>query len=175
MPRRSKKPRHALPKGAVPYPLVDSGNPSYRDQARATAHPTRPRHRLVALATRSPGRGTPRSPQGKNATVMLAPCERLHPGGTHPPTPRRPNRRAYKLRQQPVEAPGAWTARGFFLWQSRRFSPATQILCEHVSRATLRVHATCRPSHFSSMRLLGFLSHSFNSWQRTHDSENRWR
>ena len=70
--------------------------------------------------------------------------------------------RAYKLRQQPVEAPGAWTARGFFLWQSRRFSPATQILCEHVSRATLRVHATCRPSHFSSMRLLGFLSHSSN-------------
>src|SRR5512135_3048154 len=71
MPRRSKKPRHTLPKGAVPDPLVDSGNPSYRDQARATAHPTRPRHRLVALATRSPGRGTPRSPQRKNATVML--------------------------------------------------------------------------------------------------------
>ena len=32
-----------------------SGNPSYRDQARTTAHPTRPCHRVVTLATRSPG------------------------------------------------------------------------------------------------------------------------
>jgi len=35
--------------------LVGSGNPSYRYQAYATAHPTCPCHRLVTLATRSPG------------------------------------------------------------------------------------------------------------------------
>jgi len=51
--------------------LVGSGNPSYRGQAHATAHPTCPCHCLVALATRSPGRGAPGSPQEKNATVML--------------------------------------------------------------------------------------------------------
>jgi hypothetical protein len=38
--------------------------------------------------------------------------------GRHP-IPRHPDAariiRAYKLRQQPVEAPGAWTARGSFL------------------------------------------------------------
>lgn len=42
-------------KAVAPDLVVDSGNPSYRDQARATAHPTRPCHRVVALATRPPG------------------------------------------------------------------------------------------------------------------------
>ena len=46
---------HVLRKAVVPDLLVDSGNPSYRDQARTTAHPTRPCHRVVTLATRSPG------------------------------------------------------------------------------------------------------------------------
>jgi len=72
MPRRSKKHCHAFSKDATPdLLLVGSGNPSYRDQAHATAHPTCPCHCLVTLATRSPGRGAPCSPQEKNATVML--------------------------------------------------------------------------------------------------------
>ena len=71
MPCRSKKRCHAFTKDAVPDPLVDSGNPSHRHQARATAYPTRPCHRMVTLATRSPGRSTPCSSQKKNATVML--------------------------------------------------------------------------------------------------------
>src|SRR5271166_3904426 len=49
---RSKKHCHVFRKGVVPDLLVDSGNPPYRDQARTTAHPTRPCHRLVSLATR---------------------------------------------------------------------------------------------------------------------------
>jgi hypothetical protein len=32
----------------------------------------------------------------------------------HPPTPAAQIKRAYKLRQQTVDAPGAWTARGSF-------------------------------------------------------------
>src|ERR1700746_3920181 len=72
MPRRSKNHCHPFSKDAAPdLLLVGSGNPSYRDQAHATAHPTCPCHCLVTLATRSPGRGAPCSPQEKNATVML--------------------------------------------------------------------------------------------------------
>ena len=73
MPRRSKKHCHAFSKDATPdLLLVGSGNPSYRDQAHATAHPTCPCHCLVTLATRSPGRGAPCPPQEKNATVMFS-------------------------------------------------------------------------------------------------------
>jgi hypothetical protein len=58
----------------------------------------------------------------------------LGPSGRHPsPDTRRPNRRAYKLRQQPVEAPGAWTARGSFLWRSRCLSEGCKI-CGYVCR-----------------------------------------
>src|SRR4029077_3807807 len=72
MPRRSKKHCLAFSMDAAPdLLLVGSGNPSYRDQAHATAHPTCPCHCLVTLATRSPGRGAPCPPQEKNATVML--------------------------------------------------------------------------------------------------------
>ena len=55
----------------APDPLVDPGNPPHRHETRTTAHPTRPRHRMVALATRSPSRSAPRTSQKKNATVML--------------------------------------------------------------------------------------------------------
>src|SRR6185369_6147687 len=80
MPRRSKKHCHAFSKDATPdLLLVGSGNPSYRDQAHATAHPTCPCHCLVALATCSPGRGAPGSPQEKNATVMLGRVDKLNP------------------------------------------------------------------------------------------------
>src|SRR5450759_4244827 len=54
-----------------PDPLVGSGNPPHRHEARTTTHPTRLCHRMVALAARPPGRSTPRSSQAKNATVML--------------------------------------------------------------------------------------------------------
>ena len=55
----------------VPDPLVDPGNPPHRHQARPTAHPARPRHRMVALAARPSSRSAPRASQKKNATVML--------------------------------------------------------------------------------------------------------
>src|SRR5215471_13455035 len=71
MPCRSKKHCHVFRNGVAPDPLVDPGNPSYHDQARATAHPTRPCHRGVDLATRSPSRSASRPSQTKNATVML--------------------------------------------------------------------------------------------------------
>src|ERR1700746_177468 len=69
--QHSKKHHHAGPPNIVPEPLGDPGNPSHRYQARSTAHLDRPCSRMVALAANSPGRRTPRSPQTKNATVML--------------------------------------------------------------------------------------------------------
>ncbi len=51
--------------------VAQSGNPSYRDQARTTAHPTRACYRVVTLETRSPSSGAPRSSQTKNATEIL--------------------------------------------------------------------------------------------------------
>src|SRR5215468_6805538 len=69
--QHSKK-HHAGAPNIVPDPLVDPGNPPRRYQARSTAHPDRPRSRMVALAASSPGRCSPRSPQTNNATVMLA-------------------------------------------------------------------------------------------------------
>src|SRR5215468_2008559 len=68
--QHSKK-HHAGAPNIVPDPLVDPGNPPRRYQARSTAHPDRPRSRMVALAASSPGRRAPRSPQTNNATVML--------------------------------------------------------------------------------------------------------
>jgi hypothetical protein len=57
----------------APDPLVDPGNPSYHPQARATPHPARSHHRMVALATRSPSRSKASAPQAKNETVVLVP------------------------------------------------------------------------------------------------------
>src|SRR6516162_7678576 len=68
--QHSKK-HHVGAPNIVPDPLVDPGNPPRRYQARSTAHPDRPRSRMVALAASSPGRCSPRSPQTNNATVML--------------------------------------------------------------------------------------------------------
>src|ERR1700758_373065 len=61
--QHSKKHRHADAPNIVPDPLVDSGNPSHRYQARSTAHLNRPRSRMVALAASPPGPRSPRSPQ----------------------------------------------------------------------------------------------------------------
>jgi SRSO17 transposase len=66
-----KKHHHAGTPNIAPDPLVDPGNPSHRYQARSTAHLDRPCSRMVALAASSSGRSAPRSPQKKNATVML--------------------------------------------------------------------------------------------------------
>ena len=66
-----KKHRRAGPPNVIRDPLVDPGNPSYRYQARSTAHFDRPRSRMVALAASPPGPCSPRSPQPENATVML--------------------------------------------------------------------------------------------------------
>jgi hypothetical protein len=55
--------------------------------------------------------------------------------GRHP-IPRHPAariKRAYKLRQQPVETPGAWTARGFFSVAVKAFFLAPQTFPECVS------------------------------------------
>src|ERR1700733_1504000 len=61
----------------APDPLVDPGNPSYHPQARATPHPARSHHRMVALATRSPSRSKASAPQAKIATVVLGPVQLL--------------------------------------------------------------------------------------------------
>src|ERR1700693_6239046 len=72
MPCRLKKRCYTCGRNLVPHPLVDPGNSPHRHEARTTAHPTRPRHRMVALAACPPGRGATRPPQKQNATVMLA-------------------------------------------------------------------------------------------------------
>src|ERR1700693_6473808 len=71
MPCRLKKRCYTCGRNLVPHPLVDPGNSPHRHEARTTAHPTRPRHRMVALAACPPGRGATRPPQKQNATVML--------------------------------------------------------------------------------------------------------
>jgi hypothetical protein len=65
------KSRSGSPGHARPYPLVGPGDPSHRRPSRAATHPARPRHRLVALATRPPSRRTTLTPEAKNATVVL--------------------------------------------------------------------------------------------------------
>src|SRR5262247_2902240 len=54
-----------------PHSLVDPGNPPHSPPSRAKAHPTRQRHRMVALAARASGRRTKISPQTKITTVVL--------------------------------------------------------------------------------------------------------
>ena len=56
-----------------PHSLVGPGTPPHRRPPRAATHPARPRHRLVAVATRPPSRRTTLAPETKNATVVLGP------------------------------------------------------------------------------------------------------
>jgi EF hand/EF-hand domain pair len=61
-------------------------------------------------------------------------ADRPDPGGI--PIPRHPAariRRAYKLRQQPAETPGPWTARGFFFVAVKPPSPITLRLLQAVT------------------------------------------
>src|SRR5918912_2745637 len=68
---RPQKSRSGSPGDTRPRPLVGPGAPPRRRPARPATHPPRPRHRLVALATRPPGRRTALTPEAKNATVVL--------------------------------------------------------------------------------------------------------
>src|SRR6202162_2996814 len=81
MPCRLKKRCYTCGRNLVPHPLVDPGNSPHRHEARTTAHPTRPRHRMVALAACPPGRGATRPPQKQNATVMLEPIREVVESG----------------------------------------------------------------------------------------------
>ena len=54
--RRPRKTWIGLARARRPHPLVGPGAPPRRCPPRAATHPTRPRDRLVALATRPPGR-----------------------------------------------------------------------------------------------------------------------
>ena len=55
------------------------------------------------------------------------------------PIPRHPDAariiRAYKLRQQPAETPGEWTARGSFMWRAKWFF-STARFCRSVCRTS---------------------------------------
>jgi SRSO17 transposase len=66
-----QKSRSGSPGPAGPRPLVGPGAPPHRRPSRAATHPARPRHRLVALATRPPGRRTTLTSEARTATVML--------------------------------------------------------------------------------------------------------
>ena len=70
---------------AGPHPLVGPGNPPHRQAPRAAPHPARPRHRMVALATRHQAAARALTSEAKNATVMLGPVSALldpvHGGG----------------------------------------------------------------------------------------------
>jgi hypothetical protein len=68
-------------------------------------------------------------PTGFCVSVQLGP----DPGGTHPPTPAARIKRAYKLRQQPAETPGAWTARGFFFVAVNAQKDILLICCSKVT------------------------------------------
>src|SRR3954451_5762297 len=52
--------------------MVGPGNPPRRNPPRAATHSASPRHRLVALATRTSGRCATLTPEAQNAAVMLA-------------------------------------------------------------------------------------------------------
>ena len=56
-------------------------NPPHRNEACSTANPTRPRHRMVALAARPPGPSAPPSSQSEKATVMLGICGHILSAG----------------------------------------------------------------------------------------------
>src|SRR6266571_7679818 len=83
-PNSEKKPkRHHT----ATDPLVDPRNPPHRRQARSKAYSTRAYHRMVILAKGSPSCRSTRSPQSKNATVMLGdftPSAVIRPAGLTP-------------------------------------------------------------------------------------------
>jgi hypothetical protein len=58
----------------------------------------------------------------------------LDPSGTHPPTPRRPDHKSLQAEATTCRKPReSGLPGGPFLWRSRRFSAAAQILPECVS------------------------------------------
>src|SRR5881227_2433587 len=69
--RHPQKRCPSSPGRARPHPLVAPGDPPRRHTPRPAAHPARPHHRLVMLATRPPSRCTTFASEATNATVML--------------------------------------------------------------------------------------------------------
>ncbi len=69
--RLPRKLRPARLMRAKPYPLVAAGNSPRRHPPCANTHPAGPRHCLVTLATRAPGRRAALTYETKCATVML--------------------------------------------------------------------------------------------------------
>src|SRR5881227_272942 len=71
--RHPQKRCPSSPGRARPHPLVGPGDPPYRHTPRPAAHPARPHHRLVMLATRPPSQCTTLASEATNATVVLEP------------------------------------------------------------------------------------------------------
>src|SRR3954462_6847725 len=70
--RHPQKRCSSSPGLARPHPLVAPGDPPRRHTPCPAAHPARPHHRLVMLATRPPSQCTTFASEATNATVMLA-------------------------------------------------------------------------------------------------------
>src|SRR4051795_995360 len=70
--RHPQKRCSSSPGLARPHPLVAPGDPPRRHTPRPAAHPARPHHRLVMLATRPPSQCTTFASEATNATVMLS-------------------------------------------------------------------------------------------------------
>src|SRR3954452_16427479 len=69
--RHPQKRCSSSPGLARPHPLVAPGDPPRRHTPCPAAHPARPHHRLVMLATRPPSQCTTFASEATNATVML--------------------------------------------------------------------------------------------------------
>ena len=63
-------PRNPRPWHTDPHPPVGPGTPTHRHTPGPATHPARPHRRLVALATRAPGRRATLVSETKAATVM---------------------------------------------------------------------------------------------------------
>src|SRR3954453_6866710 len=75
--RRPQKRCPSSPGLARPHPLVAPGDPPRRHTPRPAAHPARPNHRLVMLATRPPSQRTTFASEATNATVVLGHVRKL--------------------------------------------------------------------------------------------------
>src|SRR4051794_21973620 len=75
--RHPQKRCSSSPGLARPHPLVAPGDPPRRHTPCPAAHPARPHHRLVMLATRPPSQCTTFASEATNATVMLVRQVRL--------------------------------------------------------------------------------------------------
>src|SRR3954463_9552802 len=77
--RHPQKRCSSSPGLARPHPLVAPGDPPRRHTPRPAAHPARPHHRLVMLATRPPSRCTTFASEATKATIMLGRVDEPEP------------------------------------------------------------------------------------------------